>query len=277
MKSKPCRNYTSLCSLLSGIVLSILACSLLTACSVSDGGRTLVLVSNPFAKSRTFDACIDSPVQAYMDGLKCKVKFELTSNEANARLGAIRGHCALEYAINIEKIDIFEEFLEKGGKLSRCANYPSGIYASVAHVCRDNAALAHKFFDAIEKQRTYKDYPQVLLWHSTLLKCVEGVEIALGNGASPNQPSRKKWDDGLIGMQLYSPLEGAMLEGWRGNPEGMIKITNILIDAGASPWVVDLNGKSLFERTESQYFRSPQWQGIRAALLRAPRDSGKSK
>lgn len=243
---------------------------LITACSVSDGERRLVVVPNPFEKTRTGDVCIDSPIQAYIDGVTCQNKLIVTRHDANARLDVIRGGCALQYSILNEKLNIFEELLAKGGNLNICPNYPSSIYAAVTHVCRDNITLAHKFFDVIEKQGTYKDYPQVLLWHSTLLRCVEGVKISLKYGATPNQPARKDWDDGLLRpMALYSPLEGAILNGWQGNPEGTVEIANILIDAGAFPWGGDDHGESIFKQAEKRYAGSIYWPQIRAALLRA--------
>lgn len=250
----------------------------LTSCSVSDGGRILVVLSDPFATRRTGNLCVDSPVEAYISGMHCQEKLSVTAKVANTPLKVIRGGCAMHYAILEEKPDVFEEFLAKGGKLSRCANYPSAIYGSVTHVCRKKPALAHRFFKTIQQYDGFRDYPQVLMWHATLAKCVEGVRIALNNGSGVKKPEGKNWDRGSVGPRsVHSPLEQTILHGWEGNRAGMLEITRMLIEAGASPMESDAQGSSILTRAEREHSTFGHWGELKLALMSARREGDNSE
>lgn len=258
-------------------LILIVACILLTSCSVSDGGRTLVVLSDPFARRVTGDMCIDSPVEAYIGGMHCQQKLSVTAEAANTSLKVIRGGCAMHYAILEEKPGVFEEFLAKGGNLSRCSGYPSAIYGAVTHICRSKPALAHKFFESIQRHGSFKNYPQVLMWHATSAKCVEGVQIALSNGSGVSRPEGKNWDRGSIGPQsVHSPLEQTVLHGWTSNITGMIEITRILVDAGASPLATDADGATILARAEREHGTFSHWKALKAALLSPRRESDNS-
>lgn len=263
---------STIAGMLGCLVLISVGCgALLTSCSISDGGRTLVLMPDPFAKRQTGNMCIDSPVQAYIGGMACQEKLVVTASVANEPLPVIRGGCAMHYAILEGKPAIFEEFLAAGGKPGRCAGYPSSIHGAVSYVCRNNPALGHRFFGILGRYGALKDYPQVLMWHASLNKCVEGVQLALENGAGVTKPQGQDWDKGSIaGRTEHSPLEQALLHGRPGDPVGRVAIAKILVDAGASPWEVDARGVSLFARAEKEYSYDPvHWVELRAVLLRA--------
>lgn len=250
-------------------LIAIVGC-LLMACSVSDGGRTLVVLPNPAESKRTGDTCIDAPVEAYIKGFACNGRSPITPQTANARLDVIRGGCALQASMLWEKFEILEEILKEGGDFRRCPGYPSSIYAAVAHMCRDKQSMAHRFFDVLEKNKVYSDNPQILLFHSTLYRCVEGVKIALAYGATPNRPARKNWDDGLLHpMELFLPLESATIAGTRGYADQMVAITKILVAAGASPWETDVHGETIFSRAQKAHISAPYWPRLSAALRAA--------
>lgn len=241
---------------------------MLSSCSITDGGRTLVLIPDSFARQRTGDLCIDSRIEAYIAGMTCSEKLVVTASTGNEPVPTLRGGCAMQYAIFEEKPAVFEEFLTAGGKLRSCPGYPFGIYNGVTRICRAKPALAHSFFSAIGQNIGFRDSPDALMWHATLAKCVEGVQIALRNGAGVGRP---EGDIRRIsaGLPVSSLLEQTLLHGRPDDSVSMLAITNILIDAGASPWEVDADGVSLFVRAEKKLDDADNWAKLKTALLRA--------
>lgn len=252
-------------------LLLILALSaLLSSCSLSNGDKELVLIPNPLATKLTGDPCIDSPVVAYMNSMECKEKLVITPAVANSGIRQLRGGCALMYAMGEKFLDKFNEFLAKGASLKRCGGYPSSVYGNLTYLCRNDPATAHSFFEVVGRQGTYKDYPDNLFYHAALDKCVEGARIALRFGASPHRAIRNKSDPISMSMLDYSPLESTVLYGAPARPEETMAIIRMLIDAGASPWELDGEGRSLFDRAEQHHKALPYWPMLRATLLRAP-------
>ena len=252
------------------ILFLVFSSSTLNSWPVIEGARILVQTLSPFAKQRTGDVCSDSPVEAYTIGIACPKKFVVKASSGNEPV--LGGGCALQYAISEGRLAAFEEFLAAGADPRRCPGYPFSIYNGITEICKDKPALAHKFFAAIEQNASVKETSNALMWHSTLSKCVEGVLIALKNGASVDKPGgdvRKV----SAGLALYSPLEQTLLHGRPDDYANRLAITKILIKAGASPLEVDTEGVSLFARAESAFKNTDQWAELREALERAPHRS----
>lgn len=249
-------------------LLLIASTLLLASCEVSNGDKKLVLIPNPIERKATGDICLDSPAEAYIGKIDCKHAPTSITEIANSKINSIQGGCALEGAILHESTEAFEEFLKNGGNINRCTGYPLRIFGAVASVCRDKPNLAHRFFELIGTTGAFDDGPQTLLLKSTLLRCVEGVKIALAHGAKPNTPDREKSTDGWVDPAVsYLPLETATIYGTRGYPEPMIEIVTLLVAAGASPLTVDAQGDTLLKRAEKDLGGSPHWPQVRAALL----------
>lgn len=250
-------------------VLLLAAATLLVAsCAVQTGDKPLVLIPNPIEPKRTGQICVDSPVEAYLERIDCKNSSVTTVDMANSKVSSTHGGCALEAAILHERPDVFEEFLSKGGDLRSCTGYPLRIFGAVASVCRDKPDVAHRLFETISKTGAFHDRPQILLYKSAQLRCVEGVRIALAHGAKPNIPAgQKATDDWADPASSLLPLETATIYGTRGYPEPMIEIIRLLIAAGASPLTIDAHGDTLLKRAEKDLGGAPYWPRVKAALL----------
>lgn len=219
-------------------------------------------------RKATGDICIDSPAEAYIGKIDCKHAPTNIAEIANSKINSIQGGCALEGAILHESTEAFEVFLQNGGNIRRCTGYPLRIFGAVASICRDNPKLAHRFFELIGTTGAFDDGPQTLLLKSTMLRCVEGVKIALAHGAKTNTPNREKSTDGWVDPAVsYLPLETATIYGTRGYPYPMIEIVTLLVAAGASPLAVDAQGDTLLKRAEKNLGGAPYWPQLRAALL----------
>jgi hypothetical protein len=138
--------------------------------------------------------------------------------------------------------------LEKGANPRQCNNYPFGIYETISYVCGDDPKLAHELFAELDKYGVYRDFPQKLLWPSIVNNCAEGVSRALKHGASAT----------LLTVDNYranasTPLRLAVVVNWPRNPEASLEIVKLLVEAGASPWEVDGEGKSIFQQAETKY------------------------
>lgn len=224
----------------------------------------------------TADECKYEPIQAYVKGIPCRdgnnqlLPSPINAKTANATLPYTRGGCVLQAAIIEERLQLFKEVLAKGGEPKKCPGYPSDLYRSITGLCRSKPDMAHEFFSLLRDKKTLPDLPQVLMWHSTVDKCVEGVQLALQNGAVPNQPEEKNWDKGLLSpMALRTPLEATIGKGIRkGRESQTLEILKLLMDAGADPMAVDSKGRTLLSRAQEAGSRSTYWPEIKKLLCR---------
>jgi hypothetical protein len=266
-------------------ILLLLTTVALSACSVSDGARTLVIIPNIFnppPRDESY-ACEDKPVEAYIKGRKCTDKAgnalpsPISRSSANDKLPVLRGGCALMGAMWFGRPDVFDELISNGAEPKRCVGYPSSLYNAATLACKENPEFANRYFSFLEKSGTLREYPQVLLYYASLSRCVEGVQLALRFGALANAPIKPRWDGGqLLPMELLVPLESSLYKGTvtrsPENDQRQLQIVRLLIDAGGNPWAMDSSGKStIYEAAESSLATYlPTWPSLRAILLSSP-------
>lgn len=266
-------------------ILLSLATIALSACSFSDGERTLVIIPNIFnppPRGETY-ACEDKPVEAYIRGLKCTDKAgralpsPISPFSANDRLPVIRGGCALMGAMWFDRPDVFDELIANNADPKRCNSYPSSLYNAATLACKEHPEYAHRYFEFFEKSAILREYPQVLLYYASLARCVEGVQLALRFGALADAPVKPRWDGGqLLPMELLSPLESSLYKGTvtrsPENDQRQLQIVRLLVEAGANPWAMDSSGKlTIFEAAEAslpKYLAT--WQNVKVILLSSP-------
>ena len=246
------------------IVLSLMI-TCLVGCSLSDGGRTLTIIPNPFERRLTGDDCVERPIRAYIAGWRCldennrELRSPINRWNANDNKNISRDSCLLQVAMIYSRFDIFQEAISKGADPKRCNYYPASLYGALSYICNGEPDLANKFLMEFERLGVVKDETGLLLNEMLASKCTEGVKIALKYGANPNIKHPRR---------IYTPFQAALINFRASNPESDIQALELLIDNGANTDQEIQNGKKAFEFAREKFSNQDYWPRLEKILLK---------
>lgn len=216
------------------------------------GGRT-VSVLDVFPD----DPCPRGAIYSYLRGRACpnKTGSPITSSNAN-KIVPGTDECPLLFATRNWNAAAVAELFTKGAQPSLCREYPSSFYTAALSgaACRSNPYAIKPVLELLERKSLIgPSSADPILLLSAAKVCVPGLQQALRLGSNPNVKST----EGFTSLHLLT---------WIADDQA-IEATQLLVSAGADPYISGPNGETAFTAAERKLGNAGNWPRMKAALL----------
>jgi hypothetical protein len=183
--------------------------------------------------------CAYNPVRAYIERHDCKDErgqlLPSPIDTANVNT-AYEGVCALDMAMQANRLDVFDEAWTKGASPEKCET--NNFYNFLVSECRSNPQATMALIDATLKQGwlSRPQRAQALLEASVAGPCFAGFEVALAHGARARHSAIAS---DFKGKSLYFYASTRVADSYNYRSPDMQNMLRRLLTAGACPDALD--------------------------------------